>query len=76
MQRIEVEPIVPPEFLTHSDVPLQVKLRRSDEDPRQVWKMVTDTPLQLSLAYIATVSSPAATIEPAADPRAAVPEMP
>src|SRR5688572_2188701 len=60
MQRIEQEPIVPPALLMQPDVPLQVKLRRSDEDPRQVWKMVTDAPLQLSLAYIATVSSQAA----------------
>jgi hypothetical protein len=35
----------------------QIKLRLSDEDPRQIWKMVTDQPLRLSLAYVATVSA-------------------
>jgi len=75
MQRIEQEPIVPPACLPQAEVPLQVKLRRSDEDPRQVWKMVTDTPLQLSLAYIATVSIQSAANE-TSNPRAAIPEVP
>ena len=69
MQRIEQEPIVPPACLLYQrDVLLQVKLRRSDEDPRQVWKMVTDAPLQLSLAYIATVSSQTAANQTVSDP--------
>jgi hypothetical protein len=33
-----------------------LKIRWSDEDPRQVWKMITDLPLRLSLTYVATVS--------------------
>jgi hypothetical protein len=36
----------------------KVKIRRSDEDARQIWRMITDQPLRLSLAYIATVSPP------------------
>jgi hypothetical protein len=76
MQRIEQEPVVPASFLMQAGVPLQVKLRRSDEDPRQVWKMVTDLPLQLSLAYIATVSGPAPADETAPDPTAEDPETP
>jgi hypothetical protein len=35
----------------------QMKMRLSDEDPRQVWKMLTDAPLRLSLAYVATASA-------------------
>ena len=35
----------------------QIKMRLSDEDPRQVWKMVSDQTLQLSLCYVATVSA-------------------
>ena len=35
----------------------QIKVRLSEEDPRQVWKMVTDEPLRLSLCYVATVSA-------------------
>jgi hypothetical protein len=34
----------------------RVTLRPSDEDARQVWRMRTAAPLQLSLTYIATVS--------------------
>ena len=33
-----------------------LKIRRSDEDPRQIWQMITDEPLRLALAYVATVS--------------------
>jgi uncharacterized protein DUF4255/TIR domain-containing protein len=76
MQRIEQEPIVPPAFLRETEVPLQVKLRPSDEDPRQVWKMVTDTPLQLSLAYVATVSIGVTANDTAPDSRAQPPEIP
>jgi hypothetical protein len=36
--------------------PLNLKVRASDEDARQVWKMITDQPLRLSLSYVATVS--------------------
>lgn len=44
------EPILP-------DAPpkLALKIRPSDEDPRQIWKMITDNPLLLSLAYIGTI---------------------
>lgn len=77
MQRIEREPIVPPSFMTQQpEVPLQVKLRRSDEDPRQVWRMVTEAPLQLSLAYVATVSAEADASETAPDPRTEFRENP
>ena len=75
MQRIEQEPVIPPGFI-RAGVPLQVKLRRSDEDPRQVWKMVTDRSLQLSLAYIATVSAAPGEHEAPPDPRSLPPKMP
>ncbi len=35
---------------------LELKIRRSDEDARKVWQMVTDQPLRLSLSYIATIA--------------------
>jgi hypothetical protein len=57
MQRLEQQPIIPSEYVQRLQAPVQVKMRRSDEDPRHVWKMITDYPLQLSLAYVATVSS-------------------
>jgi hypothetical protein len=58
MRQLEQTPIIPDEFIapgamtTESDL----KIRRSDEDARQVWKMITDEPLRLSLTYVATVS--------------------
>ncbi len=33
----------------------KVRIRRSDEDARQVWKIVTDEMLRLSLTYVATI---------------------
>ena len=60
MQCFERFPVVPAEHLPSMQTAVAVKMRRSDEDPRQVWKMITDYPLQLSLAYIATVSPVAA----------------
>jgi hypothetical protein len=35
----------------------QLKMRLSEEDPRAIWKMVTNEPLRLSLAYVATISA-------------------
>jgi hypothetical protein len=35
---------------------LQLVVRASDEDPRQIWRMVSDERLRLSLAYVALVS--------------------
>ena len=35
----------------------QIRMRLSEEDPRVVWKMMSNAPLRLSLAYIATVSA-------------------
>jgi hypothetical protein len=34
-----------------------LKVRRSDEDARQVWRLITDASLRLSLSYVATVSA-------------------
>lgn len=62
MQQFEQTPLIPQkiilELLDRSDLPCNydLKIRRSDEDPRQIWKMITDDPLQLSLAYVATVT--------------------
>ena len=51
--RIEGEPLG--QHFQRNDA-IQLKIRSSDEDARTVWKMITDQPLQLSLAYIATIS--------------------
>jgi len=50
-------PVVPDEYLipTGWEPEFTLKIRWSDEDPRQVWKMITDQPLRFSLAYVATV---------------------
>jgi hypothetical protein len=34
----------------------ELEIRPSDEDPGQIWQMITDEPLRLSLAYVAAVS--------------------
>ncbi|BBO84678.1 hypothetical protein DSCO28_52440 [Desulfosarcina ovata subsp. sediminis] len=36
-------------------VAVDLKIRPSDEDPRQIWTMITNEPLRLSLAYVATI---------------------
>jgi hypothetical protein len=59
LRQFEQTPSIPNEFLRRSDAEelrYEVKIRHSDEDPRQIWKMITDQPLRLSLAYVATVS--------------------
>lgn len=59
LRELDRTPVIPETFLDPGPVPstdFNVKVRRSDEDPRQVWKMITDQPLRLSLAYVATVS--------------------
>jgi hypothetical protein len=58
ISQLEQSPVVPYEYLRSVDSTneFSLKVRWSDEDPRQVWKMITDAPLRLSLAYVATVS--------------------
>ena len=53
MFQLDQSPIVPDEFFRPE---YTLKIRWSDEDPRQVWKLITDESLRLSLAYVATVS--------------------
>jgi hypothetical protein len=62
-RQLEQTPLIPDEFFAEESYVAEMiapecdlKIRRSDEDPRQIWKMITDGPLRLSLAYIATVS--------------------
>ncbi len=58
MHLLEQSPVLPDEcFSRAADPYIQVKIRRSDEDPREIWKMITPSPLQLSIAYVATVST-------------------
>jgi TIR domain/Pvc16 N-terminal domain len=71
IRHFDHEPVVPTTYFRQLQVPVRVKIRRSDEDPRQVWKMVTDQPLQLSLAYVATVSVVVAPSASAAGPAGA-----
>lgn len=57
VRQLERSPVIPDEFF---DLPtlereLTLTIRRSDEDAREVWKMITSDPLRLSLAYVATV---------------------
>ena len=57
MRALERTPIIPNDFVSYSGTPLwEVKIRRSDEDAREVWRMITDQHLRLSLSYIVTVS--------------------
>lgn len=60
MSQMEKTPVIPPQFL-HLDglapeYDFELKIRRSSEDARQVWQMMTDEiPLRLSFTYIATI---------------------
>jgi hypothetical protein len=58
IRQFEQSPIIPDEYFSAEleGLDLQLKIRRSDEDPRVIWKMITDEPLRLSLAYVATVN--------------------
>ena len=55
---LELTPVIPDEFFDPGPeaVKCELKIRRSDEDSRQIWQMITDEPLRLSLSYVATVS--------------------
>jgi len=56
MRQLETVPMLPKESLTWLGVPhVEIKIRPSDEDPRAIWRMITDQPLRLSLAYVATI---------------------
>ena len=58
IRQLERTPVIPGEFFNPGpeNGSCELKIRRSDEDPRQIWQMITDEPLCLSLAYVATVS--------------------
>ena len=58
MLQIELNPIVPDEYFGPDwmETDCILRVRWSDEDPRHVWKMITDEPLRFSLACVATVS--------------------
>jgi hypothetical protein len=58
MSELERTPVIPAVYFADNVAgpALELKVRRSDEDARKVWKMVTDQPLRLSLSYIATIA--------------------
>ena len=56
LHTLDQTPVIAQEFFGEGPSRFTAKLRRSDEDPRQVWKMITDQPLRLSLAYVATLA--------------------
>ena len=66
IRQLEQTPVIPREAIAPYAMASEwdLKVRASDEDARQIWKMITDRPLRLSLAYVATVS-PRARIESA-----------
>jgi len=55
---LERTPVIPGKYIDPGPetATCEMKIRRSDEDPRQVWQMITDEPLRLSLSYVATLS--------------------
>jgi hypothetical protein len=57
MRELEQTPILPvdPMESAPNGTDWDLKIRRSDEDPRQIWQMITDEPLRLSLAYVAAI---------------------
>jgi hypothetical protein len=58
LRHLERKPVIPGAFFDPGPdtVACRLKVRPSDEDPRQIWQMITDEPLRLSLAYVATIS--------------------
>ena len=59
MQQLERNPVIPDEAFSQiigTSPEWKVKVRPSDEDPRQIWKSITNDRLRLSVAYVATVS--------------------
>lgn len=58
IRQLERTPVIPGEYFSPGPeaVECELKIRCSDEDSRQVWQMITDEPLRLSLSYVATVS--------------------
>jgi len=58
ISELERTPIIPESHFDYwsENTALDLKIRRSDEDARHVWKMVTSEPLRLSLSYVATIS--------------------
>jgi hypothetical protein len=58
INKFERVPVIPESYFaqTESAPLLLLKIRGSDEDPRQIWRMISDAPLRLSLAYIATIA--------------------
>jgi hypothetical protein len=56
LKELEQTPLISDDGNIDSRPTWDLKIRRGDEDARQIWKMITDRPLQLSLAYIATIS--------------------
>jgi len=58
VRQLDQTPIIPAESFSPDSKGsgCDLKIRRSDEDPRQIWQMITDEPLRLTLAYVATVS--------------------
>jgi hypothetical protein len=43
-------------WLSSEPPPWEFRLRLSDEDPRELWKMISSEPYHLSLSYVATIS--------------------
>ena len=66
ISELERTPVIPEDYfgVYLEDSALELKLRRSDEDARQIWKMVTDRPLRLSLSYVATIAPQGVTPAP------------
>ena len=58
ISELERTPVMPENYfgVYLEDAELELKLRRSDEDARQIWKMVTGRSLRLSLSYVATIA--------------------
>ena len=58
IRQMDQTPIIPADYFSPDagSGDCDLKIRRSDEDPRQIWQMITDEPLRLTLAYVATVA--------------------
>lgn len=57
LHQIERTPVIAREFFPAEAIPeCEVRVRSSDEDSREIWRMLTDLPLRLSHGYIATVA--------------------
>ena len=55
LHKLERTPVLPSNILRAPIPDCEVRVRRSEEDPRKIWQLITRVPFQLSQSYVVTV---------------------